>query len=121
MEKKGFNHETSPEGAVWAAAEANNIRALKEALQRGCSTEEVRSSGIHSDKTALGVAASLGHLEAVKTLIDSGANVARCTEVSLDSRDMVTRLMQQFTRLCYPPKKDTALYISPPLVDTRQL
>jgi hypothetical protein len=37
----GFNHEPSTNGRVYAAAQIGNIPALIEALDDGCSTQEV--------------------------------------------------------------------------------
>lgn len=69
-------HVAAPADDLWTASKTGDLVSLANALRRGCSTEEAQ--GGH---TALIVASSLGHDEAVRLLLEAGADVAAVANV----------------------------------------
>lgn len=73
ISRVGYVHVDTTEGPVLAAATANDVAALMQALQDGGSTEERASDGWH--RTPLHVAADMGHVAVAQALIRAGAVV----------------------------------------------
>ena len=67
------------------AVRANDLKAMAEAVEQGARTGEVGASGAaqHCSVFSLHIAAAEGHLEALKWLIDHGADVNSVGEGSL--------------------------------------
>ena len=60
---------------VWAAANANDLSALRQLLEDGGnSVDEINASGV----TPLHLCASLGHAKMAQYLISKGANIHKC-------------------------------------------
>jgi hypothetical protein len=97
----GFNHSHAPRGQVFAAVEANNIPALSQALDDGCSTgacvflvspfffphSPTPTTLVQDGSTSLHWAARNAHIDAVRVMMEADAPASPVDEVRTSGKN----------------------------------